>query len=135
MWTSMGDENPICTLGDYSRPSYEGYRNTIELLDGNNVVPLRSDTIRSVQNGCSFHGLQSEDPNQHLKDCLKLVDSLDLDVANRKGRVCIFFNFLVAIKVAISLNVFLQDLSPPGRILLLVSLLNSFHRETLQYSE
>ncbi|GJR88871.1 hypothetical protein Tco_0212882 [Tanacetum coccineum] len=42
----MGDENPIHTLGDYSRPSYEGYRNTIELPDGNNVVPLRSDTIR-----------------------------------------------------------------------------------------
>ncbi|GJR41126.1 zinc finger, CCHC-type containing protein [Tanacetum coccineum] len=46
--------------------------------DWNNVVPLRSDTIWLVQNGCSFHGLQSEDPNQHLKDFLKLVDSLDL---------------------------------------------------------
>ncbi|GJV26027.1 MAK10-like protein [Tanacetum coccineum] len=75
----MGDENPIRTLGDYSRPSHEGYRNTIELPAGNNVVPLRSDTIRLVQNGCSFHGLLSEDPNQHLKDFLKLVDSLDLD--------------------------------------------------------
>ncbi|GJX09617.1 hypothetical protein Tco_0199476 [Tanacetum coccineum] len=75
----MGDENPIRTLGDYSKPSYEGYRNTIELPVGNNVVPLRSDTIRLVQNGCSFHGLRSEDPNQHLKDFLKLVDSLDLD--------------------------------------------------------
>ncbi|GJV48820.1 MAK10-like protein [Tanacetum coccineum] len=75
----MGDENPIRTLGDYSKPSHEGYRNTIELPVGNNVVPLRSDTIRLVQNGCSFHGLRSEDPNQHLKDFLKLVDSLDLD--------------------------------------------------------
>nr|GEU37269.1 MAK10-like protein [Tanacetum cinerariifolium] len=55
----MGDENHICTLGDYSKPSHEGYRNTIELLVGNNV---------------------SEDPNQHLKDFLELVDSLDLDV-------------------------------------------------------
>ncbi|GJW37637.1 hypothetical protein Tco_0060557 [Tanacetum coccineum] len=44
---------------------HEGYRNTIELLVGNNVVPLRSDTIRLVQNGCSFYGLRSEDPNQH----------------------------------------------------------------------
>ncbi|GKE28205.1 hypothetical protein Tco_1443589 [Tanacetum coccineum] len=75
----MGDENPICTLGDYSKPSHEGYRNTIELPVGNNMVPLRSDTIRLVQNGCSFHGLRSEDPNQHLKDFLKLVDSLNLD--------------------------------------------------------
>ncbi|GJR52097.1 hypothetical protein Tco_1402618 [Tanacetum coccineum] len=75
----MGDENPICTLRDYSKPSHEGYRNTIELPVGNNVVPLRSDTIRLVQNGCSFHGLRSDDPNQHLKDFLKLVNSLDLD--------------------------------------------------------
>nr|GEW35861.1 zinc finger, CCHC-type [Tanacetum cinerariifolium] len=41
----MGDENPIRTLEDYSKPSHEGYRNTIELLVGNNMVPLRSDTI------------------------------------------------------------------------------------------
>ncbi|GJV28398.1 hypothetical protein Tco_1384846 [Tanacetum coccineum] len=33
----MGDENPIHTLGDYSKLSQEGYRNTIELPDGNNV--------------------------------------------------------------------------------------------------
>ncbi|GJU13293.1 MAK10-like protein [Tanacetum coccineum] len=84
----MGDENPIRTLGDYSIPSHEGYRNTIELPIGNNVVPLRSNTIRLVQNGCSFYGLQSEDPNQHLTNCLKLL--------------------------AISLNVFQQDPSPRG---------------------
>ncbi|GJR24135.1 MAK10-like protein [Tanacetum coccineum] len=82
--TSMGDENPMRTLGDYSKPSHEGYQNTIELPEGNNVVPLRSDTIRLVQNECSFHGLRSEDPNQHLKDFLKLMDSIDLDVANRE---------------------------------------------------
>ncbi|GKB74606.1 hypothetical protein Tco_0936018 [Tanacetum coccineum] len=75
----MGDENPIRTLGDYSKPSHEGYKNTIELPVGNNMVPLRSDTIRLVQNGCSFYGLRSEDPNQHLKDFLKLMDSLDID--------------------------------------------------------
>ncbi|GJS50203.1 MAK10-like protein [Tanacetum coccineum] len=82
--TTIGDENPIRTLGDYSKPSHEGYRNTIELPEGNKVVPLRSDTIRLVQNGCSFHGLRSEDPSQHLKDFPKLVDSLDLDGENRE---------------------------------------------------
>ncbi|GKF15525.1 hypothetical protein Tco_0056987 [Tanacetum coccineum] len=30
----MGDENLIRTLGDYSKPSHEGYRNTIELPVG-----------------------------------------------------------------------------------------------------
>ncbi|GKA27641.1 MAK10-like protein [Tanacetum coccineum] len=89
----MGDENHIRTLGDYSKPSYEGYRNTIELPLGNNVVPLRSDTIRLVQNGCSFHGLRFEDPNQHLKDFFKLVDSLDLDGANRERTRLRLFQF------------------------------------------
>ncbi|GJV99827.1 zinc finger, CCHC-type containing protein [Tanacetum coccineum] len=82
--TTKGDENPIRTLRDYSKPSHEGYKNTIELPVGNNLVPLRSDTIRLIQNGCSFHGLRSEDPNQHLKDLLKLVDSFDLDGENRE---------------------------------------------------
>ncbi|GJX05363.1 hypothetical protein Tco_0191279 [Tanacetum coccineum] len=41
----MGDENSIRTLRDYSKPSHEGYKNTIELPEGNNVVPLRSDKI------------------------------------------------------------------------------------------
>nr|GEU51554.1 zinc finger, CCHC-type [Tanacetum cinerariifolium] len=85
------DVNPICTLGDYSKPSYEGYMNTIELSIGNNMVPLRSDTIRLVQNGCSFYGLWSEDPNQHLKDFLKLVDLLDLDGENKeRTHMCLF---------------------------------------------
>ncbi|GJX22813.1 putative reverse transcriptase domain-containing protein [Tanacetum coccineum] len=86
--------NPIRTLGDYSKPSHEGYKNTIELpVVGNNVVPLRSDTIRLVQNGCSFHGLQSEDPNQHLKDLLKIVDSLDLDGENKERTRLRLFQF------------------------------------------
>ncbi|GKC73023.1 hypothetical protein Tco_1118906, partial [Tanacetum coccineum] len=61
--------------------------------NGNNVVPLRSDTIQLVQNGCLFHELRSEDPNQHLKEFLKLVDSPDLDVANRERTRLRLFQF------------------------------------------
>ncbi|GJS16383.1 hypothetical protein Tco_0410855 [Tanacetum coccineum] len=86
----MGDENPIRTLENYSKHSHEGYRNTIELPEGNNVVPLRSDAIRLVQNGCSFHRLRPEDPNQHLKDFLKLLDSLDLDCTIDRAASSIF---------------------------------------------
>ncbi|GJV79655.1 hypothetical protein Tco_1515525 [Tanacetum coccineum] len=81
----MGDKNSNRprTLGDYSRPSHEGYRNAIELPEESKVSPLRSDTIRLVQNGCSFHGLMSEDSVQHLKDFLRIVDSIDLNGATR----------------------------------------------------
>ncbi|GJY06131.1 MAK10-like protein [Tanacetum coccineum] len=51
----MGDANPIRTIGDYSKPSHEGYMNTIELPVGNNVVPLRSDTIRERTRMRLFH--------------------------------------------------------------------------------
>ncbi|GKG03451.1 hypothetical protein Tco_0311087 [Tanacetum coccineum] len=90
--------------------------------------------MRLVQNGCSFHGLRSEDPNQHLKDFLKLVDSLDLDgMKTGKERACVYFNFPYAIKLAIGLNVFLQDPSPHGRILLHCSIISTGKdRKTLQ---
>nr|GEW04034.1 MAK10-like protein [Tanacetum cinerariifolium] len=55
----MENKNPIRTFRDYYIPRHEGYQNTIELPDGNNVVPLRSDTIRLVQNECSFHELRT----------------------------------------------------------------------------
>nr|GEV68263.1 hypothetical protein [Tanacetum cinerariifolium] len=87
----MRDANLIRTLRDYSKPSHEGYGNTIDLLVRNSVVPLRSDTIRVVplrsdtirlvKNGCAFHELMSEDPIQHLKDFLGIVDSIDLNGA------------------------------------------------------
>ncbi|GJT36676.1 MAK10-like protein [Tanacetum coccineum] len=72
----MGDENLIRTLGDYSKPSHEGYRNTIELPVGNNMVPLRSDTIRLVQNGCSFHGGSKPTPQGFPKTTRNWLERL-----------------------------------------------------------
>ncbi|GKE12249.1 zinc finger, CCHC-type containing protein [Tanacetum coccineum] len=43
----MGDENPIRTLGDYSKPTHEGYRNTIELPVGNNVWTHLTLTVKT----------------------------------------------------------------------------------------
>ncbi|GKA38084.1 MAK10-like protein [Tanacetum coccineum] len=59
----MGDENPIRTLGDYSKPSHEGYRNTIELPVRNNM------------------------------DFLKLMDSFDLDGEKRERTRLRLFQF------------------------------------------
>ncbi|GJV09615.1 zinc finger, CCHC-type containing protein [Tanacetum coccineum] len=145
----VGDENPIRTLGDYSKPSHESYRNTIELPVGNNVVPLRSDAIRLVQNGCSFHRLRSEDPNQHLKDFLKLVDSLDLDGENRERTRLRLFLFSLrdqdsnwlerlpegSISTWEDLTTrFLAQLFPPGRTAKLrndIMMFQQHHRESL----
>nr|GEZ69097.1 acetolactate synthase [Tanacetum cinerariifolium] len=54
-------------------------RNTIELPVGNNVVPLRSDTIRLVQNGCSFHGLRPLAPSPNFYDPVNPVTRRIID--------------------------------------------------------
>nr|GEU42957.1 integrase, catalytic region, zinc finger, CCHC-type, peptidase aspartic, catalytic [Tanacetum cinerariifolium] len=116
----MRDENHIRTLGDYFKPRHEGYRNTIELHVGNNVVPLRSDTIWLVQNGCSFHRLRSEDPNQNLKDLLKLVDSLYLD-----GSITTWKDLT---------SRFLAQFFPPGRTIKIcndIQMFQQHHEESL----
>nr|GEV78681.1 MAK10-like protein [Tanacetum cinerariifolium] len=61
----MGDVNPICTLGDYSKPSHEGYMNTIKLLEGNNMEGPQNSTMISLcsnnikENLSQKHGLVS----------------------------------------------------------------------------
>nr|GEV31026.1 hypothetical protein [Tanacetum cinerariifolium] len=45
-------ENPICTLGDYSKPSHKGYRNTIELPVGNNVEIIENLALYDHE-GCN----------------------------------------------------------------------------------
>nr|GEV15140.1 reverse transcriptase domain-containing protein [Tanacetum cinerariifolium] len=82
----MGDENPIHTLGDYSKPSHEGYRNTIELHVRNNVVPLQSDTIRTAKL-CNdilmfqqHHGESLSEAWTRFKDLLQKVPHHSIDL-------------------------------------------------------
>ncbi|GJX53986.1 hypothetical protein Tco_0282355 [Tanacetum coccineum] len=58
------------------RPSHEGYRNTIELPDGNNLVPLRFDTIR------------------RMRLCLFLFSFRDMPALDLKRRASIGSSFL-----------------------------------------
>ncbi|GJW51941.1 zinc finger, CCHC-type containing protein [Tanacetum coccineum] len=65
-----------------------------EDLESNKCGTLRSTPSVGAKRVylISFCGnCRSEDPNQHLKDFLKLVDSLDLDRENReRTRICLF---------------------------------------------
>ncbi|GJS03805.1 hypothetical protein Tco_0320313 [Tanacetum coccineum] len=81
----MVDANHIRTLGDYSKPSYEGYRNTIELPVGNNVnqvqrlmeahlAPTQPTQVNKITTSCDIcsgpHDTQycMEDPEQAFVD-------------------------------------------------------------------
>ncbi|GJZ93756.1 MAK10-like protein [Tanacetum coccineum] len=91
----MGDENLIRTLGDYSKPSHEGYRNIIELLVWNNVVPFRSDTIRTakLRNDIlmfqQHHGESLSEAWTRLKDLLQKVPHHGI---NRWLQIQIFYD-------------------------------------------
>nr|GEY71268.1 hypothetical protein [Tanacetum cinerariifolium] len=83
----MGDKNPIRTHGDYSIPSHEGYLKTIELPDGKNVVPLRSDTnglYLLLKSPSSWHQYLAPNPDFydhvsfHLKRKIDCVTNIKL---------------------------------------------------------
>ncbi|GJY92957.1 hypothetical protein Tco_0508739 [Tanacetum coccineum] len=63
----MGDENPIRTLGGYSKPSHEGYKNTIELPVGNNVdckTPQRYPDVPTTSWRISLRSMDSRTIDQ-----------------------------------------------------------------------
>nr|GEU56726.1 putative transposase (putative), gypsy type [Tanacetum cinerariifolium] len=70
------NENPIRTLGDYSEPSHEGYRNTIELPIGYNVVPLRSDTIRDFAKLVNVIALPKDVPSTSDRRLIELENQV-----------------------------------------------------------
>ncbi|GJS33271.1 MAK10-like protein [Tanacetum coccineum] len=84
--TTIGDVNLICTLRDYSKPSHEGYRNTIELFVRNLCGTFDPNHPVMLQIELLILRLWPEDPNQHLKDFSKLMDSLDLDGENKERK-------------------------------------------------
>ncbi|GKB37618.1 hypothetical protein Tco_0882560, partial [Tanacetum coccineum] len=60
--TTMGDENAIRTLGDYSKPSHEGYRNTIELPAWNTLdrkTPQRYPDVLTTSWRISIRSMDS----------------------------------------------------------------------------
>ncbi|GJU05525.1 hypothetical protein Tco_1121955 [Tanacetum coccineum] len=130
----MGDENPIRTLGDYSKlatraigiPSSSPQGTTWYLFD-----PTPSGWCKTDAYSTDFDPRIQTNTSRIF---LNLWTHLTLMVKIGKERACVYFNFPFKIKLAIGLNVFQQDPSPHGRILLPDSLLNSFHREGPQNS-
>ncbi|GJT87682.1 hypothetical protein Tco_1069399 [Tanacetum coccineum] len=73
----MGDTNPIRTLGDYSKPSHEGYRNTIELSVRNNVARVRdymaahTERMKRFKNAIFKHQEKIDDRMDEMFGLLK----------------------------------------------------------------
>ncbi|GKC34447.1 hypothetical protein Tco_1046831 [Tanacetum coccineum] len=98
----MGDANPICTLGDYSKPSHEGYRNTIELPVWNNAgknapvtAKLRNDILMFQQH----HGESLSKAWTRFKDLLQKSLIMALIVGFRSKFFMIMSPFILNAKL------------------------------------
>ncbi|GKA73616.1 MAK10-like protein [Tanacetum coccineum] len=80
----MGDENPICTLEITPNLATKAAKTSLSSPMG--TMWCRCDPTPSGWCKTDAHSIDfgPRIQNQHLKDFLKLVDSLDLDVANRE---------------------------------------------------
>ncbi|GJZ22359.1 hypothetical protein Tco_0559398 [Tanacetum coccineum] len=85
----MRHANPIHTLGDYSKPIHEGYRNTIELPVGNNVLRDRNakESWALLEDLALYDNESWNDP----KDFAKPVKAISLpqDVPSTSDRLLI----------------------------------------------
>ncbi|GKB45752.1 hypothetical protein Tco_0896505 [Tanacetum coccineum] len=81
----MGDENPISTLGDYSKPSHEGYRNTIKLPEGNNLRDLNAEESWALLEDIALYDNESwNDPRDFAKSIKEIA--LPQDVPSTSDR-------------------------------------------------
>ncbi|GKE59295.1 hypothetical protein Tco_1498480 [Tanacetum coccineum] len=79
----MGDENPIRTLGDYSKLSHEGNRNTIELPVENNVGKITPVTAKLHNDILMFqqhHGESLSEAWTRFKDLLQKFPHHGIDL-------------------------------------------------------
>ncbi|GKB97407.1 hypothetical protein Tco_0983544 [Tanacetum coccineum] len=81
----MGDAIPIRTLGDYSKPSHEGYRNTIELPIGNNLRDRNAEEYWALLEDLALYDNKSwNDPRDFAKSIKEI--SLPQDVPSTSNR-------------------------------------------------
>lgn len=80
-------------LKDYSSPNPHGFSNAIVFPNERTDEVLRANDVWLVQSVCKFRGLHTDDPIQHIRDFLKIVDTFHTDGATRNTSRLRFFPF------------------------------------------
>ncbi|GKD53832.1 hypothetical protein Tco_1287219 [Tanacetum coccineum] len=82
----LGEANPIRTLGDYSKPIHKDYRNTIELLKGNNEIHDRNakESWAFLEDLALYDNESWNDPRNFAKPVKEI--SLPQDVPSTSDR-------------------------------------------------
>ena len=80
-------------LKDYSTPNPRRFSNAIVFPNEHTNEVLHANDVWLVQSVYRFRGLQTDDPIQHIRDFLKIVDTLHADGATRDTSRLRFFPF------------------------------------------
>ncbi|GKA16365.1 hypothetical protein Tco_0696112 [Tanacetum coccineum] len=84
---------PLKTIREHSLPNSAGFQNPIILPTKQTGRIINSRDILLIQGTCTFQGLKSENPLQHIKHYLSIVDNLQADEATRDTSRLRFFHF------------------------------------------
>lgn len=72
------------SLKEYSSPTSSGFANAIVYPNEHTNEVLHATDIWLVQNAYIFHGLRTENPIHHIKDFLKIIDTIYADGASQE---------------------------------------------------
>nr|GEU29543.1 hypothetical protein [Tanacetum cinerariifolium] len=86
---------PLKTLREHCLPSLAGFQNLIIFLAKQTGRIINSCDIFLIQGTYTFQGLKSENPLQHIKHYLSIVDNLRADGATRDTSRLHFFYFSI----------------------------------------
>ncbi|GKD00151.1 zinc finger, CCHC-type containing protein [Tanacetum coccineum] len=102
---------PLKSLWEHSLPNLVGFQNPIILPAEQTGRIVNSHDILLIQGTCTFQGLKSENPLQHIKHYLSILDNIQADGASRDTSRLRFFHFSLKGKAKEML-----DRTPPSQI-------------------
>ena len=77
--TKTPEGNIYKRLKDYSAPTSRGFASAVVFPNEHTDVHLHAGDIWMIQSACQFHGSKPENPILHIKDFLKIVDTIHPD--------------------------------------------------------
>nr|GEX10238.1 DNA-directed DNA polymerase [Tanacetum cinerariifolium] len=81
------------TLHEHSRPNQAGFQNSITFPEEQTDEVLDAHDIWLIQSVCEFHGLDTENPYDHIRLFLSIVDNIQADGATKDASRLRFFHF------------------------------------------
>ncbi|GKD85394.1 DNA-directed DNA polymerase [Tanacetum coccineum] len=96
--SSSGNAEPAITpvpktIHEHSLPNQAGFQNSITFLEEHTGEVLDARDIWLIQSVCEFHGLEIENPYDHIRLFLSIVDNIRADGATRDASRLRFFHF------------------------------------------